>query len=94
MTIKKVESYNMIPDHCAPNIKRLNTLVINMPNPMRIGWLYTWMVIFPLRGKYPGAPPHVREKKRGKNKPTARYLIDQYGERGKVITKKKSNLLT
>jgi hypothetical protein len=30
-------------------------------------------------------PPHIREKKRGKNKPTARYLIDQYGERGKAI---------
>jgi hypothetical protein len=41
------------------------------------------------RGKYPGAPPHIREKKRGKNKPTARYLIDQYGERGKAIIKKK-----
>jgi hypothetical protein len=31
----------------------------------------------------------VREKKRGKNKPTARYLIDQYAERGKAIIKKK-----
>jgi hypothetical protein len=41
------------------------------------------------RGKYPGAPPHIKEKKRGKNKPTARYLIDQYGERGKAIKKKK-----
>jgi hypothetical protein len=29
------------------------------------------------RGKYPGAPPHHLGKKRGKNKPTARYLIDQ-----------------
>jgi hypothetical protein len=28
------------------------------------------------RGKYPGAPPHHIRKKRGKNKPTARYLID------------------
>jgi hypothetical protein len=37
------------------------------------------------RGKYPGAPPHIRKKKRGKNKPTARYPIDQYGERGKTI---------
>jgi hypothetical protein len=26
---------------------------------------------------------------RGKNKPTTRYLIDQYGERGKATTKKK-----
>jgi hypothetical protein len=43
------------------------------------------------RGKYPGAPPHIREKKRGKNKPTARYLIDQYGERGKAIIKFKKN---
>jgi hypothetical protein len=34
------------------------------------------------RGKYPEAHPHIKEKKRGKNKPTARYLIDQYGERG------------
>jgi hypothetical protein len=41
------------------------------------------------RGKYPGAPPHIRKKKGGKNKPTARYLIDQYGERGKATTKKK-----
>jgi hypothetical protein len=42
------------------------------------------------RGKYPGAPPHIREKKeRKKNKPTARYLIDQYGERGKATIKKK-----
>jgi hypothetical protein len=40
------------------------------------------------RGKYPGAPPHIREKKRGKNKPTARYLIDHYGERGKAIIRK------
>jgi hypothetical protein len=29
------------------------------------------------RGKYPGAPSYVRGKKRGKNKPTARYPIDQ-----------------
>jgi hypothetical protein len=29
-----------------------------------------------------------KEKKRGKNKPTARYLIDQYGEKGKAIKKK------
>jgi hypothetical protein len=36
------------------------------------------------RGKYPGAPPHKKEK-RGK-KPTARY---QYGEKGKAIKKKK-----
>jgi hypothetical protein len=28
------------------------------------------------RGKYPGAPPPIRKKKR-KNKPTARYLIGQ-----------------
>jgi hypothetical protein len=28
------------------------------------------------RGKYPGAPPHIRKKER-KNKPTARYLIGQ-----------------
>jgi hypothetical protein len=34
------------------------------------------------RGKYPGTPPHIKEKKRGNNKPTARYLIDQYSERG------------
>jgi hypothetical protein len=25
------------------------------------------------RGKYPGAQSHIKEKKRGKNKPTARY---------------------
>jgi hypothetical protein len=37
------------------------------------------------RGKYPGVPPHIREKKRGKNKPNARDPIDQYGERGKAI---------
>jgi hypothetical protein len=28
------------------------------------------------RGKYPGAPPHIRKKKERKNKPTARYLPD------------------
>jgi hypothetical protein len=39
------------------------------------------------RGKYPGAPPHLKRKKR--KKPTARYLIDQYGEKGKAIKKKK-----
>jgi hypothetical protein len=37
--------------------------------------------------KVPRAASHIREKKRGKNKPTARYLIDQYGERGKAIKK-------
>jgi hypothetical protein len=43
------------------------------------------------RGKYPRVPPHIKgKKKRGKNKPTARYLIDQYGERGKAIKKKAS----
>jgi hypothetical protein len=48
-------------------------------------------------GKVPRSPAahkgkkerHIREKKRGKNKSTARYLIDQYGERGKAIKKKK-----
>jgi hypothetical protein len=35
-------------------------------------------------GKYPGASPHIKKGKRGK-KPTARYLIDQYGEKGKAI---------
>jgi hypothetical protein len=39
------------------------------------------------RGKYPGAPPHIKRKKR--KKPTARYLIDQYGEKEKAIKKKK-----
>jgi hypothetical protein len=29
------------------------------------------------RGKYPAAPPHRIRKKRGKSKPTARYLIGQ-----------------
>jgi hypothetical protein len=36
------------------------------------------------RGKYPGAPPHIKKGKKRK-KPTARYLIDQYGEKGKAI---------
>jgi hypothetical protein len=40
------------------------------------------------RGKYPGAPPH--KGKRGK-KPTARYLIDQYGEKGKAKKKNRKN---
>jgi hypothetical protein len=40
------------------------------------------------RGKYPGASPHIKKGKRGK-KPTARYLIDQYGEKGKAIYIKK-----
>jgi hypothetical protein len=43
------------------------------------------------RGKYPGAPPHIKGKKW--KKPTARYLIDQYGEKGKAIKKKKSQVL-
>jgi hypothetical protein len=30
------------------------------------------------RGKYPGAPPHIGKKKRGKNKPTGRYLTGQW----------------
>jgi hypothetical protein len=30
------------------------------------------------RGKYPGAPPHIGKIKRGKNKPTARYLRGQW----------------
>jgi hypothetical protein len=38
------------------------------------------------RGKYPGAPPHKGKKRK---KPTARYLIDQYGEKGKAKKKKK-----
>jgi hypothetical protein len=38
------------------------------------------------RGKYPGAPPHKGKKRK---KPTARYLIDQYGEKGKA---KKKNI--
>jgi hypothetical protein len=38
------------------------------------------------RGKYPGAPPHKGKKRK---KPTARYLIDQYGENGKAKKKKK-----
>jgi hypothetical protein len=37
------------------------------------------------RGKYPGAPPHKAKKRK---KPTARYLIDQYGEKGKAKKKK------
>jgi hypothetical protein len=39
------------------------------------------------RGKYPGAPPHKGKKRK---KPTARYLIDQYGEKGKAKKKKKN----
>jgi hypothetical protein len=42
------------------------------------------------RGKYPGAPPHMRKKKRGKNKPTAKVPDRPNGERGKAITKKKN----
>jgi hypothetical protein len=38
------------------------------------------------RGKYPGAPPHKGKKRK---KPTARYLIDQYGEKGKAKKLKK-----
>jgi hypothetical protein len=37
------------------------------------------------RGKCPGAPPHKGKKRK---KPTARYLIDQYGEKGKAKKKK------
>jgi hypothetical protein len=39
------------------------------------------------RRKYPGAPLHIKGKKR--KKPTARYLIGQYGEKGKANKKKK-----
>jgi hypothetical protein len=45
-------------------------------------------------GKVPWSPAAHKGKKRGKNKPTARYLIDQYGERGKakiIKNKKKEN---
>jgi hypothetical protein len=38
------------------------------------------------RGKYPGAPPHKGKKRK---KPTARYLIDQYSEKGKAKKLKK-----
>jgi hypothetical protein len=41
------------------------------------------------RGKYPGAPPHKGKKRK---KPTARYLIDQYGEKGKAKKKKVGQL--
>jgi hypothetical protein len=42
------------------------------------------------RRKYPGAPPHKGKKRK---KPTARYLIDQYGEKGKAKKKRgKSNV--
>jgi hypothetical protein len=35
-------------------------------------------------GKVPRSPAAHKKEKRGKNKPTARYLIDQYGEKGKA----------
>jgi hypothetical protein len=41
------------------------------------------------RGKYPGASPHIRNKKEEKNKPTAKVPDRPNGERGKAITKKK-----
>jgi hypothetical protein len=41
------------------------------------------------RGKYPGAPPHKGKKRK---KPTARYLIDQYGEKGKAKKKNPNRL--
>jgi hypothetical protein len=45
-------------------------------------------------GKVPWSPAAHKGKKRGKNKPTARYLIDQYGERGKakIIKNKKKEI--
>jgi hypothetical protein len=45
-------------------------------------------------GKVPWNPAAHKGKKRGKNKPTARYLIDQYGERGKakIIKNKKKEI--
>ncbi|CAH1371975.1 unnamed protein product [Tenebrio molitor] len=35
----------------------------------------------------PRSPAAHKKEKRGKNKPTARYLIDQYGEKGKAKKK-------
>jgi hypothetical protein len=36
---------------------------------------------------YPWSRAAHKKEKRGKNKPTARYLIDQYGEKGKAKKK-------
>jgi hypothetical protein len=39
------------------------------------------------RGKYPGAPPYIRKKKRGKNKPTARAMV-----KGERLQQKKNHV--
>jgi hypothetical protein len=41
----------------------------------------------PGHGCVPRSRAAHKKEKRGKNKPTARYLIDQYGEKGKVKKK-------
>jgi hypothetical protein len=42
-------------------------------------------------GKVPRSPAAHKKKRKKRKKPTARYLIDQYGEKGKAYLKKKSN---
>jgi hypothetical protein len=71
---------------------------VQIPGRMGLPWMCVFHVVLSRkkkgeervgvggRGKYPGAPPHIKGKKR--KKPTARYLIDQYGEKGKAIKKK------
>jgi hypothetical protein len=41
-----------------------------------------------MAGESSPEPRRTQKEKRGK-KPTARYLVDQYGEKGKAIKKKK-----
>jgi hypothetical protein len=41
----------------------------------------------PGHGCVPRSRAAHKKEKRGKNKPTARYLIDQYGEKGKAKKK-------
>jgi hypothetical protein len=36
-------------------------------------------------GKVPRSPAAHKKKRKKRKKPTARYLIDQYGEKGKAI---------
>jgi hypothetical protein len=68
-------------DYCAQYFLQMFTIHVNQKEKRRkeggCGW----------PGKVPRSPAAHKRKKR--KKPTARYLIDQYGEKGKAIKKKK-----
>jgi hypothetical protein len=61
---------------------------VQIPGGIGLPWMFV-LCCPEKRKKKRGGRGMPGKKKRGKNKPTARYLIDQYGERGKAIIKKK-----